>query len=54
MVMLSLDHWFISTVLGLLPIPKQLGSGSIRLEDAGFVHADRSSELGAVSIKNIQ
>jgi hypothetical protein len=53
MVMLGLDHWN-STVLGLLPIPKQLGGGSIRLEDAGFVHADRSSELGAVSTKCIR
>ena len=54
MVMLGLDHWFICTVLGLLPIPKQLGGGSIQLEDAGFVHADSSLELGAVSIKYIQ
>jgi hypothetical protein len=52
MVMLSLDHWFMCTVLGLLPTPKQLGGGIIRLEAAGFVHADSSSEMGAGSFNN--
>jgi hypothetical protein len=52
MVMISLDHWFICTVLGLLPNPKQLGGGIIRLGAAGFIHADSSSEMGSGNLKN--
>ena len=54
MVMLSLNHWLMCMLFDLLPDPNRLGDGIVRLEAAGLVQADSSSEMGADSPKNSQ